>query len=219
MDGPTLLLAIAFAAFGYACGSVPVGVLVARAIGGPDPRTIGSGRTGTQNSLRAMGPRGAGLVAIGDFLKGFVPVGLAWVVSDLNVAVEAAAGIAAVIGSCRSLFLGLSGGRGVVTLAGTMFVIQPEALIVAVPVFVATVIVTHYMSLGSLLFAASLPLGVVAIGVLGSGAVAWGAVAYAVIGAAIVWIAHADNIDRLIHGTERKFDFAMLRGKPFSEEG
>src|SRR6185437_73052 len=58
MDGPTMLLAILFAAFGYGCGSVPVGVLVARAIGEQDTRSVGSGRTGTQNSLRAMGPRG-----------------------------------------------------------------------------------------------------------------------------------------------------------------
>ena len=77
MDGPTLVLAIAFAVFAYACGSVPVGVLVARATGGPDPRTIGSGRTGSTNALRALGPRGAGLVVVGDLLKGLVPVLLA----------------------------------------------------------------------------------------------------------------------------------------------
>jgi acyl phosphate:glycerol-3-phosphate acyltransferase len=213
MDGPTILLAILFGAFGYACGSVPVGVLVARAIGGPDPRSVGSGRTGTQNSLRAMGPRGAGLVAVGDFLKGFIPVGLAWAVSADNLGVEAAAGIAAVIGSCRSLFLGLTGGRGVVTLAGTIFVIQPWALLVAAPVFVATLLVSGYMSLGSLFSCAALPIGVFAAGVVSTGAVDWGEFLYATIGAGIVWLAHRDNIDRLLHGTERRFDFAMLRGK------
>ena len=65
MDGSTLLLAIVVVTLGYACGSVPVGVLVARAMGGPDPRTIGSGRTGSTNALRALGPRGAGLVVLG----------------------------------------------------------------------------------------------------------------------------------------------------------
>jgi glycerol-3-phosphate acyltransferase PlsY len=213
VDGSILLLAILFALIGYACGSVPVGVLVARATGGPDPRTVGSGRTGTQNSLRAMGPRGAGLVAVGDFLKGFIPVGLAWAVSSDNLAVEAAAGIAAVIGSCRSLFLGLTGGRGVVTLAGTIFVIQPWALLVAAPVFVATLLVSGYMSLGSLFSCAALPIGVFAAGVVPTGAVDWGEFLYATIGAGIVWLAHRDNIDRLLHGTERRFDFAMLRGK------
>src|SRR5262245_59688419 len=197
MDGPTILLAILFAAIGYACGSVPVGVLVSRAIGGPDPRSVGSGRTGTQNSLRAMGPRGAGLVAVGDLLKGFVPVGLAWIVSGDNLVVEAAAGLAAVVGSCRSLFLALAGGRGVETLAGTMVVIEPLALVVAALVFVLTLVVTRYMSLGSQLFAASLPVGVITIGILSTGAIGWGPVLYSAVGAAIVWIAHADNIDRL----------------------
>jgi acyl phosphate:glycerol-3-phosphate acyltransferase len=212
MDGPTILLAILFAAFGYACGSVPVGVLVARAIGGPDPRSVGSGRTGTQNSLRAMGPRGAGLVATGDLLKGLVPVALAWLVTGDKLAVEAAAGLAAVVGSCRSLFLGLAGGRGVVTFAGTMVVIEPLALVVAAAVFIVTVAVSRYMSLGSLLGCASIPIGVAATGVLATGSIAWGEFLYAVIGAAIVWIAHADNIDRLRHGTERKFDLGMITG-------
>ncbi|HEX5015097.1 MAG TPA: glycerol-3-phosphate acyltransferase [Candidatus Limnocylindrales bacterium] len=212
MDGSTLLLAIVFGAIGYGCGSVPVGVLVARATGGPDPRTVGSGRTGTQNSLRAMGPRGAGLVAVGDFLKGFVPVGLAWLVSNDDLLVEAAAGIAAVIGSCRSLFLGLTGGRGVVTLAGTIFVIQPWALLVAAPVLVATLLVSGYLSLGSLFGCAALPIGVLAAG-MSTGAVDWGEFLYASLGAGIVWLAHRDNIDRLLNGTERRFDYAALRGK------
>ena len=217
MDGPTILLAILFAAFGYACGSVPVGVLVARAIGGPDPRTVGSGRTGTQNSLRAMGPRGAGLVALGDLLKGLIPVGLAAIVSGGHLAVEAAAGLAAVIGSCRSLFLGFSGGRGVVTLAGTILVIQPAALLLGAAVFLVTRLVSRYMSLASLFFAVSVPLGVMAAGIVSTGAIDWGRVLYAATSAGIVWIAHADNIGRLLNGTERKFDFAMLRGKPYSE--
>src|SRR4029453_3276191 len=105
MDGPTLLLAILVAAFGYACGSVPVGVLVARATGGPDPRTIGSGRTGATNTLRALGPRGAALVVVGDLLKGLVPVLVARVVSGGNPAIEVVAATAALIGSARSVFL------------------------------------------------------------------------------------------------------------------
>lgn len=217
MDGPTILLAALFAAVGYAFGSIPVGVLVARAIGGPDPRTVGSGRIGTQNSLRAMGPRGAGLVIVGDLLKGFVPVGLAWIVSGGNLTVESAAGIAAVIGSCRSVFLGFGGGRGVVTLAGTILVIQPAALLVGAAVFAVTLLVSRYMSLASLFFAVSVPLGIIAVGILSAGAVDWGRVLYAATVAGIVWIAHADNIGRLLNGTERKFDFAMLRGKPYSE--
>ena len=73
------------------------------------------------------------------------------------------------------------------------------------------------MSLASLFFAVSVPLGVIVVGILSAAAVDWGRVLYAATVAGIVWIAHADNIGRLLNGTERKFDFAMLRGKPYSE--
>lgn len=212
MDGQTLLLAIAFAAFGYACGSVPVGVLVARAIGGPDPRTIGSGRTGATNALRALGPRGAGLVVAGDLLKGLVPVLLARIVSG-GAWVEVAAATAALVGSARSVFLAFGGGRGVVTLAGTMLVIQPAAVAIAAIVHVVVLLVGRYMSLASLLSSASVLPTTLALALLNPGGVPVAHVVYAVVGPLIVWVAHADNIDRLIHGTERRFDFGLLRGK------
>jgi glycerol-3-phosphate acyltransferase PlsY len=214
MDGPTLLLAILVAAFGYACGSVPVGVLVARATGGPDPRTIGSGRTGATNALRALGPRGAALVVVGDLLKGLVPVLVARVVSGGNPTIEVVAATAALIGSARSVFLAFGGGRGVVTLAGTMLVIQPLALLVAVPVLVLTLLISGYMSLGSLLGSASLLPATLVISALTPGGLPIPVLVYAAVGPAIVWIAHADNIDRLRprHGTP-------IRLRPVARQG
>jgi acyl phosphate:glycerol-3-phosphate acyltransferase len=217
MDGPTLLLAIVVAVFGYASGSVPVGVLVARALGGPDPRTIGSGRTGTTNALRALGPSGAGLVVVGDLLKGLVPVLAARVVSGGNATIEVIAATAALIGSCRSVFLAFGGGRGVVTLAGTMLVILPVAVLVQLAVLLVTLLVSRYMSLGSLLGSAALLPATLAVSAMTPGGLPIAVLAYAVIGPAIVWIAHADNIDRLRHGTERRFDFSLLRGKGTTE--
>jgi glycerol-3-phosphate acyltransferase PlsY len=61
-----LLLRVLLVVLAYVAGSIPVGVLVARASGGPDPRTIGSGRTGGTNSLRALGRKWAAVVVIGD---------------------------------------------------------------------------------------------------------------------------------------------------------
>jgi glycerol-3-phosphate acyltransferase PlsY len=217
MDGPTLVLAIVIAAFAYACGSVPVGVLVARATGGPDPRTIGSGRTGSTNALRALGPRGAGLVVVGDLLKGLVPVIVARVVSGGNAAIEVIAATAALIGSARSIFLAFGGGRGVVTLAGTMLVILPLTVAVAVVVHVVTLAVSRYMSLASLLSSASVLPSTLVIAALTAGGLPLSVLVYAFVGPAIVWIAHADNIDRLRHGTERRFDVALLTGKGTSE--
>lgn len=217
MDGPTLLLAIAVALFAYACGSVPVGVLVARATGGRDPRTIGSGRTGSTNALRALGPRGAGVVVVGDLLKGLVPVLVARFVSGGNATIEVIAATAALIGSARSIFLGFGGGRGVVTLAGTMLAILPLTVVVAVVVHVLTLAISRYMSLASLLSSASVLPSTLAIAVLTPGGLPIAVLVYAFVGPAIVWIAHADNIDRLRQGTERRFDVGMLRGRGAGE--
>src|SRR4051812_37725691 len=142
---------------GYLAGSIPVGVLVARASGGPDPRTVGSGRTGGTNALRALGRKWAAVVVIGDLAKGALPVLLARYATGGGVGVagdpvvEVLCGLAAVIGSARSIFIGFRGGRGVGTGVGTMLVIEPLAVVLAAPVFVIAILVTRYVSLGSIL--------------------------------------------------------------------
>src|SRR5438034_5798492 len=73
---------------GYLAGSIPVGVLVARASGGPDPRTIGSGRTGGTNALRALGRKWAAVVVAGDLAKGAVPVLITRLVTGGDSAAE-----------------------------------------------------------------------------------------------------------------------------------
>ncbi len=197
----------------YVIGSIPFSVIVARLTGAPDPRTIGSGRTGGTNALRAMGPRWALVVVAGDLAKGAVPVLIARAISGGEPALEAACGIAAVIGSARSVFLRLHGGRGVATGVGTMLFIQPIAILLAAPVFVGVILITRYVSLGSLLGSATMIPAVALVFLVLNGTVPPAYLIYAVTGAAVVWIAHADNIERLLHGTERKFDLGMLSGR------
>jgi len=194
----------------YLCGSIPVGVLVARASGGPDPRTVGSGRTGGTNALRALGRGWAALVVLGDLAKGAGPVLLARLVTGDPV-MEVLTGLAAVIGASRSIFLGFGGGRGVGTGVGTMLVIQPLAVLLATPVFVGVILVTRYVSLGSLLGSAALLPAMVLIWLVASGSVPPAYLIYAAVGPALIWLTHADNIERLIKGTERKFDLSLLR--------
>jgi len=212
MNGETLLLDLALVGAAYLCGSIPMGVVVARLTGGVDPRTIGSGRTGGTNALRALGRRRAAIVVTGDLLKGVVPVLVARVLSGQAV-VEVLCGLAAVAGAIWSIFVGFRSGRGVGTGVGTMLVIQPIAILLAMPVFVLVILVTRYVSLGSLLGSAALFPAMLVIWAVASGAVQPQYLLYAVIGPALIWIAHADNIDRLIHGTERKFDLGMLAGR------
>src|SRR5688500_2829895 len=123
-----------FIAIGYLAGSLPMGVVVARLTGARDPRTVGSGRTGGTNALRAMGARRAVLVAALDVAKGALPVAAATLAGASPLAV-ALTGICCVLGAWRSVFLRFHGGRGVATGIGATVVIQPLAILLAAPFF------------------------------------------------------------------------------------
>jgi glycerol-3-phosphate acyltransferase PlsY len=93
-----------------------------------------------------------------------------------------------------------------------MLVIQPLAVLLAAPVFVVAILLTRYVSLGSLLASATmLPAMLLLLLVVPDTPLPY--VIYSAAGAALIWLAHADNIDRLLHGTERKFDLSLLAGK------
>jgi glycerol-3-phosphate acyltransferase PlsY len=211
VDATVLRVLLVLAA--YASGSIPVGVLVARASGGPDPRSVGSGRTGGTNALRALGRRWAALVVGGDLAKGALPVLLARFLTGGDPAAEVLCAFAAVVGSSRSMFLGFGGGRGVGTGVGTMLIIQPMAVVIAAPVFILAILLTRYVSLGSLLGSAAMFPAMLLIWAVASGAVPPAYLVWAAVGPALIWLAHADNIDRLLHGTERKFDLGLLGGR------
>jgi acyl phosphate:glycerol-3-phosphate acyltransferase len=207
-----LLLRGLLVVLAYLAGSIPVGVIVARVSGGPDPRTIGSGRTGGTNALRALGRKWAAVVVAGDLAKGALPVLLTRILTDGDPLAEVVVAGAAVLGSVRSVFLRFSGGRGVGTGVGTMLVIQPLAVLLAAPVFVLAIIATRYVSLGSLLGSAAMFPATLLIWAVASGWVPPAYLVWAVVGPMLIWLAHADNIDRLLHGTERKFDLGLITG-------
>lgn len=204
-----VLRAILIVAAAYLIGGIPFGVIVAKLSGGPDPRTMGSGRTGGANTMRAIGPRLALLSGLLDMLKGTVAVLLARVLGA-GVEVEVLAGLAAIIGHSRSPFLGFGGGRGVAPAFGGLLAFQPLIAFATLAVFIGVILVTRYSSLASLV-------GSAVAGILMAIATAtipldpWMYV-YAVGGAALVWLFHQDNIERLLAGQERKI------GTPRPEE-
>jgi glycerol-3-phosphate acyltransferase PlsY len=204
------LAAAVLIGLGYLLGSVPMGVIVARLSGGTDPRTVGSGRTGGTNVLRAMGPGRAILVASLDVAKGAVAILIARAVGA-DESVQALAGLAAVIGAWRSLFLRFGGGRGVGTGVGGMLVVSPAIVLLSVPVFVVLIGATGYVSLGSLLGTAFG--GLLAIVFVIAGWLDRDWLLYILPGLAIVWLAHADNIRRLREGNERRVDWRRLIGR------
>lgn len=196
---PALTLVAAVLA-GYLIGAFPSGVVVGR-LAGADPRASGSGRTGTTNALRSLGPRWAAAVAVLDLAKGIVAVLVGTAIGPEPWA-GALAGVAAVVGHVWSVFIGFRGGRGVATGGGAMLALAPIAVLAAAVELVAIVAATRLVSLGSISASvtAALVTGVLyAIGWVGLEAV----VAAALI-ALVVVVAHADNIGRLLAGTERR---------------
>lgn len=206
MDASLLLVATVGA---YLSGSIPFGLLVARLTGGPDPRSVGSGRTGGTNALRALGRRRAAVVSAGDILKGALPV-LAVRALGGGDGSEVAAALFAVVGATRSIWVGFKGGRGIATGFGTALAIAPIALAAAAPIFIVVIWRTRIVSLGSLAaVAAFAPIEIFVRMQTPDGLSIW-ALAYSIVGPALVWLAHADNIARLRAGTERTFDAGAL---------
>ncbi len=186
------------AAAAYVIGAIPVGYLIARACGIGDIRRHGSGNIGATNVLRTAGRLPAVATLAGDIAKGYLAVVAAGWAGDAAPGALAAGAAAAVVGNCWSVFLGFRGGKGVATGLGALLRLTPLATLAALPVFLVVVITTRYVSLGSLLGAACVPFGALALGAPRP------AVAGALAVAAVVVLRHRDNVARLRAGTERR---------------
>jgi acyl phosphate:glycerol-3-phosphate acyltransferase len=181
---------------GYLVGSIPFAFLLSRRRG-IDLRTVGSGNVGATNVLRTSGVPMAVAAMILDALKGSIAVLVAARMS-IGPATPVAAGLASVIGHIYPVWLGFRGGKGVATAAGVFGVLAPAALAVASGVFILAVLITRYVSVGSLAGAVTLAVAAAASG--GSAAVAAGAIATAV----VIVHRHRGNLSRLVAGTERR---------------
>ena len=201
MDVPSLLRAIVVVAAAYVIGGIPWAVIVARVTGGPDPRKVGSGRTGGSNAVRALGRRRGVVSGLLDASKGSVAVAIAFL-SGAGTLVAVLAALAAIVGHSRSVFLSFGGGRGIAPSFGALLVIQPLVAITIVPVFLGLIWITKYSSVGSL--SASLLAGVLLAALTAFVPLDPWLYVYAVAGPGLIWAFHHDNIARLLAGTERK---------------
>ncbi len=182
---------------GYLTGSIPFAFLAGRLVRGIDIRRSGSGNVGAANVLRTSGVLTALGVLLLDVAKGAGAVLWAERLAG-GTSAAAVAGVAAVVGHIYPVWLRFRGGKGVATAAGAFSVLTPVAMIPVLGVFVATVWLTRFVSLGSIV--ATLTLGPIALG-LGAPAAAVGA-AGAV--AVLIVFRHRSNIGRLRAGTERR---------------
>ena len=196
---PLLVVIIA-----YLVGSIPFGYLIVRSKVGADIRETGSGGTGATNVSRRAGKTAGVLTLLLDALKGSAAVLLARVIAGPNAEwLITAAAIAVIVGHIFPVWLGFRGGKGVATGVGVFLVLAPIALLCAGVLFVAIVAATRYVSLGSMVAAATIPLFVwlqsvfvVPVADLRPLLTA------AIVGAALIIYAHRANVGRLAHGTE-----------------
>jgi glycerol-3-phosphate acyltransferase PlsY len=181
--------------FGYLLGSIPFGLILTRAAGGPDVRTIGSGNIGATNVLRTGRKGLAAATLICDILKGTAAVQIAAHFYGHDAAL--AAGFGAFIGHLFPLWLKFKGGKGVATYIGVLIgLVWPAALIFCV-VWLVMAWVFRYSSLSALIASAVTPLALWLLGEPGP------AVLFLVL-TAMLWIMHRANIARLMAGTEGK---------------
>lgn len=197
---------------GYLLGALPFGYIIGWLFKRIDVRDYGSGKTGMTNVLRTVGLPAAALALLLDMGKATLAVVLTRVFFDSQGA-EAGAAIAALMGHTWPVFAGFRGGRGTAPGWGALLILSPIAGLVASVVGLASVALSRYVSLGSILGTLSGIITLIALAVLGmvvegaSGAFWFASAEYiwfAVIGATLVIGLHRDNIQRLLKGEERK---------------
>jgi acyl phosphate:glycerol-3-phosphate acyltransferase len=179
---------------GYALGSVPFGLLLTRAFGAGDLRSIGSGNIGATNVLRT-GRKGLAVATLlFDLGKGFAAV---WLARILLPGTEQWAALAAVIGHCFPVWLGFKGGKGVATKLGVALGLGWLIGLASAGVWLAVFALTRISSLGGMAAAVAAPVAALYLGQ------AYAAPALGGIALLVLW-QHRANISRIIAGTEPK---------------
>lgn len=196
---------------GYFLGSIPFGYLLVRATGGGDIRFIGSGNIGATNVARTSGWSVGIATLLLDAAKGFLAVWLAGHFSGGSIRIMMFAGLASILGHVFPAWLGFKGGKGVATALGVFLAICWLATVAAVLLFILVALFYRYVSLGSVSAAAALPLLVYLLYAPGHAPPTAVSVS-TLLAASVVIVKHRGNIERLLAGTEPRFE--MSRKKP-----
>jgi glycerol-3-phosphate acyltransferase PlsY len=184
-----------FALGAYLLGSLPTGLILAKAFSAQDIRAAGSGNIGATNVTRVLGKKLGALTFLGDALKGYVPV---WAGAVLFQSTQASClfGGAAFLGHLFPVYLGFRGGKGVATAFGIFLYLAPPVALMAAALFAGVVAAWRYVSLGSLTVAALLPV------LLALFSFPLPVVALSMLTGLLIFIKHKENIRRLLQGRE-----------------
>ena len=194
-------------AIGYLLGSISSGVLLSKMLKNSDIRTQGSGNAGTTNMLRIHGKGMALITFLCDILKGVIAVyiGKALVGGELGGVLGV---LSAVLGHNFPIFFGFKGGKGIATSFGSLLFVYPVQSLIAFGLFLLIVFFTHYVSLGSIVAAFTLPALVILTTPFDP--VICGIMAF--LGCMVIY-RHKANIIRLLNHNENKLDFSVFKSK------
>ena len=211
----TILIAAATILQAYLLGSVDTGILVSKFVYHDDVRNHGSGAAGMTNMLRTFGKKAAAMTATGDVLKGVLAVCIGrWLFqllpADAGVSPYLGvylAAIFAVLGHLYPLYFGFKGGKGVLVAAGAILAIQPVLIPFLAVIFLACLLPTGMVSLGSVTMAALYPVLTILYGVFRGYSAAdltVCAIGSVIMGAMVIYM-HRSNIQRIREGKEYRF--------------
>jgi len=185
----------------YLIGSIPNGLILGKAIWGVDLRKHGSNNIGATNAWRIIGKKAGVSIFLLDMVKGVIGAGLGIFYAGSPLA-GVLCGILAVIGHSWSIFLGFKGGKSVSTGLGVLMMLMPKVAFIVFLVWLAVVFVTQYVSLGSIIGAALVPV----LAYIFSMPMEY--FVFGVLAAVFIIYRHKANIDRLLHGRENKIKSA-----------
>ncbi|KFI29485.1 glycerol-3-phosphate acyltransferase [Haematobacter missouriensis] len=189
------LALIVTAVLAYLVGSIPFGLLLARAMGLGNLRKIGSGNIGATNVLRTGNKKAAALTLLLDAVKGAVPVLLARILLGEDAA--QVAGLAAFLGHLFPVWIGFRGGKGVATFLGVVLALAWPVGVAACVAWLVVAYATRYSSLSALVAAALSPVWAWVLGYQQM-------VGLILLLVVLIFLRHHENITRLIAGTESR---------------
>ena len=216
------LHSLAIVASAYLLGSIPTGYLLVRVFRKQDIRSLGSGNIGATNVLRS-GAKGLGAATfLLDVVKGSLAVLLGARIAAMGfppippLNAEALAALCAVLGHLFPIWLGLRGGKGVATAFGVFLVLAPWAALVSLAIFIVTMAIGRFVSLGSVLSTAAFPF---LAWFMAPAVRSWLVMGVIVFVSALIIIKHEQNIRRLFAGTEYRFGSSKNKSVAIAEAG
>lgn len=191
------LLWVLMAVFGYLLGAIPFGIVVSKALGLSDPRTVGSKNVGFTNVLRVSGKKAGILTLLGDMGKGWLLgwVAMQWLTDESFIMIVA---LTPILGHLFSPFLGFKGGKGVATALGVVLGLSPSIGLLLLLIWLGAVAIWRYSSGGALAAFGCLPVVTVVNEQRQEFFV------FSLLVSTLIWVKHKDNIVRLWKGTENK---------------